>query len=414
MERALNNIVCIDFETEDSRGASFEYFRDDFKISSLSCAWRDKFTGQVNHWFSTRPDAIRHQLGRLAAGQFYIVAQNLPYEYGVVAAVCPGLVLNWYACTMRLSQIRDGGGDEFNPPELTFEQTIALELGEITEKEASKIQYSGIGLSLEACAKRFLTDTRMHDHKKVAHDWLAEHCGVKKNFGRELHRLPEPLLREYNNADTLVTLLLYEEHVKWAQDQGVDWSPDHRLYLDRARLITSAYLRGIRIDQAALLAYIWELEAEIADIEQKFKDQFQEELREVAYLRRSALEAWAGDPGLKSDLARWNRWYKLQTGELNDQWVELNVGSSKQLAMLFMEVMGMEPQFLTKKGNPSFKTTHLHQWGEGGLILQKRRKRLLVLQQAVNTYIGSLYDGRIHCSVKVSGTRTNRVAGGRV
>ena len=73
----------------------------------------------------------------------------------------------------------------------------------------------------------------------------------------------------------------------------------------------------------------------------------------------------------------------------------------------------MKWEFETPKGSPSFKTSHLDQWGEGGKILKIRKKRLLVLQQAVNTYASAMYDGRTHPSVRISGTRTNRVAGGR-
>lgn len=407
-------IVAIDYETMDDRGASFEYFRKDFRVFSLSCAFRDPGNGEIITWFSNNPTKIVAKLADLARAKHQIVAHNLPYEYGVTRACYPHIHLNWHADTMRLAQVRDGGGDEFNPPELSMEQSIALELGEMSEKEASALQRKGVGLSLEACAQRFLSDPGLHNHKKPAHDWLQEHKGIKKNFGRELHHLPYELLEQYNNADTRVTLLLYEECIKWAKLANYDWQKDHTLYLMRGRLITDAYARGILIDKDALFQYILEVEAEIKAIEAQFVAFMAPYSQFVMDIRRAVVDLWANDPKLKSDRARANRRAKVLEGKEDKRWKVFNTGSSKQLQLLFVDVLKIKPQFLTKKESPSFKTTHLHQWGEGGLILQKRRKRLLVLQQCVNTYVAALYDDRVHCSVRVSGTRTNRTSGGQM
>ena len=121
-------IVAIDYETSDSRGASFQYFRKDFKIFSLSCCWRNA-SGEIVYWFGTRSDAIAQKLAQLARDRVLIVAHNLPYEMGCTTNCYPHIKLNWHADTMRLTQLRDGGGEEFGTPQLTLDQEIAQELG---------------------------------------------------------------------------------------------------------------------------------------------------------------------------------------------------------------------------------------------------------------------------------------------
>ena len=406
-------IVHIDYETCDSHGASFEYFRKDFKVFSLSCAWRD-VDGTIKQWFSTNQLRIKQKLLTLNRNQDQIVAHNLPYERGVTEAVYPGLSLNWHADTMRLAQLRDGGGDEFAAPVLTLDQTLALELEEITEKEINKEHYKKIGLSLEACSARFL-DSDMHNHKQPAHDWLKNTYKIKSKLGQYLHLLPYKMLEDYNNADTMATLLLYEDCIQFFKKHNFDWQRDNTLYMHRAEVMPKAYFQGINVNQSKLLEYIKDIEIEIKDVETKFFTDFAKELDLVRrYRYKKFVQSHVYDPDLKSEKARARRWASIVDGKHDASWKHFNVGSSNQLSVLFEDILGMSPKFLTKKGSPSFKSTHIHQWGDGGLILLKRKKRLLVLQQAVNTYIGSLYDSKIHCSIKVSGTRTNRVAGGRV
>jgi hypothetical protein len=120
---------------------------------------------------------------------------------------------------------------------------------------------------------------------------------------------------------------------------------------------------------------------------------------------------WCNEP--KTEKGRANRRLKVESGEKDEDWYEFKLGSSKQLCMLFIDVMGMTHRFETPKGSPSFKASHLNQWKEGGQILFKRKKRLLVLQQCANTYLASLHSGRVHPFIRVSGTRSNRVSGGR-
>lgn len=294
-------------------------------------------------------------------------------------------------------------------PTLTLEQSIALELGETTEEELGKNWAKSRGLSLEACAMRFLPESA-HGHKKVAHSYLQEHHGIKKAHGQYLHLLPPDILEAYNIADTNITMALYQELTE--RLRGFDWRKDWQLYTLRIEHMNKAYNRGIKIDRERLYQYILDIESEIAAMESLFMDQFRSEIDAVRDMKLLEAVEWANDPELKKDKARIARFERLATGAEDERWYGFNIGSNLQLEMLFCGVLKMVPKFLTPKGKPSFKSTHLSQWGEGGKILLKRKKRMLVLQQAVNVYLSSEYDGRTHPQVRAAGTRTGRVAGG--
>jgi DNA polymerase I-like protein with 3'-5' exonuclease and polymerase domains len=208
--------------------------------------------------------------------------------------------------------------------------------------------------------------------------------------------LPSDILERYNTADTLVALELFE--VLAPILDGV-WQKDWPLYHNRTKLMNSAYRRGIRIDVAALERYIYEIDRDVDKIEAEFKSVHAENIK---------------------------KWAEL-TGNSE---ADFNVGSNKQLKELFCDVLGMTGAHMTATGEkkvkdkeitreealkqyPSFQAKHLLDWGESGGILIKRRKRLLVLSQALNTLqMAKDGQGRCHPEVKVSGTRTGRVAGG--
>lgn len=405
-------IVSVDYETKDLRGASFESFRKDFQIFSLACTWRDPKTQEILNWFSTSPYSIRHKLAELARTQTPVVAHNAPFEMAVTARCHPDLNINWYADTMRLCQTRDAGGDEFSEPILTFEQTVALELGEMTEADVKKSWAKTRGLSLEACSARFLPDDR-HNHKQEAHQYLLDNFKIKNHHGRYLDKLPYDILSRYNLGDTLNTLLLYETQVEFFKSINYDWKKDHILYFDRARLINGAYSRGIQINRGKLYQYILKLEKEIKDIETAFFAEFSISIAgSLAVKRNDFMEKYLSFDAAKTIRGRWKRLVRAEAGELDLLFNKFNIGSSKDLETLFCRVLKMTPKFLTPKGAPSFKSTHLSQWGQGGEILLKRKKILLVLQQCVNTWIGSELTGNAHPSIRAAGTRTNRVASG--
>jgi len=209
--------------------------------------------------------------------------------------------------------------------------------------------------------------------------------------------LPEDILARYNVGDTTVCLELFDELHKILD--GV-WQKDWNLYYTRTDLMNRAYREGISIDLPDLAQVIANIDAEVDQIEADFMEQH------------------------KESLMKWRELYKITKKSFN-------IGSNKQLAELFVGVLGIEPRHMTEKGAkkvkekelttpeacrqyPSFAAKHLGQWGEAAKHLQKRRKRLLVLSQAMSAYwMATEGGGRIHPEVRIAGTRTNRVSGGR-
>jgi hypothetical protein len=261
------------------------------------------------------------------------------------------------------------------------------------------------GLGLEACASRYLPPERQN-HKSVAHKWLEDNHNIRSNHGSHLHLLPYEQLREYNIADTEVTLLLYEQLVEILAMKGREWRQDWVLYHNRVNLMSSAYQRGLKIDREALRAEIYKVSGEIDEVMNEF----------LSKTQQARLEWAAKFPG------------KVKSRPTTPE--AFNIGSNTQLKQLFIEVLGVVGGRSTKTGldkveakeltseqaalqYPSFASKHLPTWGPLGDVLYKRRKLLLVLQQMLGTYFGSTETGRLHPEIRASGTATNRVAGGK-
>jgi hypothetical protein len=250
------------------------------------------------------------------------------------------------------------------------------------------------GISLEAIASRILQKD-FHQHKNSRDDYLRS-VGVKKNFGGHIHLLPVNILKEYNIADTIVTLEIFNA---LATKLDNIWQRDWILYYTRVHHMNSAYRRGIKVNTSKLRRVIKAIDREIRTIDTDFSVKYAEELRR-----------W----GLKHD---------------KDP-KTFNISSTKQLSELFIGIMGLEAKHTTNKGekavkdkelsfeeaclkHPSLSSKHLGDFGEPGEHLKKRKKRMLVLSQALCALeMAKLGGGRAHPEIKVSGTRTNRVSGG--
>jgi len=371
--------IALDIETLNAEGKSdYRWWAPGFTIQSIALSWRHK--DKIQSWFSADPGVINRVIRRLAATGRPLIVHNLAFEKGVFETLYPGLKFNWYCDTMRLGQLHDNGGDWRDQKFLG---------DELDENESPDL-----GLSLEAIASRVL-QRDLHHHKTERDDYLRS-LGIRSNYGARIHLLPLDILERYNTADTLVTLELFEALAPILD--GI-WQKDWIFYHNRTKLMNSAYRRGILIDTETLEAEILKIDAQIDKIEAEFREK-----------NTDAIKKWA---------------------EMTGNPVEsFNVGSNKQLKELFCDVLGMEGKHTTKKGEeliknkeisreevfkqyPSFQSKHLSDWGESGLILDKRRKRLLVLSQTLNTLVMAKQGGgRCHPEIRVAGTRTNRVSGG--
>jgi DNA polymerase I-like protein with 3'-5' exonuclease and polymerase domains len=372
-------IIAIDLETINGDGKSdFRWWKPGFKIQSIALSWRDQ--GEIVSWFSCESAEIDAVIKRLHEKQHPLIVQNLSFEMGVLNTLYPQYPLNWHADTMRLAQLWDNGGDwrdqKFNGDELDEENSPEL------------------GISLEAIASRILQKD-FHKHKEQRDSYLRS-VGVRSNFGGHIHLLPPDILREYNIADTVVTLEIFDA---LTPKLSAIWEKDWELYKTRVFHMNSAYRRGIVVDSNKLWGVIQIIDAEIDNIDADFREKY--------YI---PLEKWAKT--------------------FNKDPKSFNISSTKQLSQLFIQVMGLTAQHTTKKGEelikkkeitfgeacikyPSLATKHLEDYGEAGKHLKLRKKRLLVLSQALSAYeMAKQGNGRAHPEIKASGTRTNRVSGG--
>lgn len=372
--------MVLDIETVNAEGkACYKWWCPGFRVLSLALAWRDGDT--VRTWFTMDPTKISIAILRLSEQRRQLIVHNLAFEKGVLETLYPDCQFNWYADTMRMAQLHDNGGDW---RDLVFND-------DVLDEDASP----DLGCSLEAAASRVL-QRDLHHHKAERDAYLLS-IGVRTNQGGAIHLLPEPILQRYNITDTTVCLELFDELHKILD--GV-WQKDWTLYYTRTDLMNRAYREGISIDLPALADVIAKIDAEVSQIEAEFLIQHEENIK---------------------------KWLQLYNPKVKT----FNIGSNKQLKELFVGVLGLKAGHITEKGQklikdkaisvveahrefPSFQSKHLKDWGDAGKLLEKRRKRLLVLSQAMSTYwMAAEGEGRIHPEVRIAGTRTNRVSGGR-
>jgi hypothetical protein len=426
MGEILTQVIVIDYETveilaDGSMRGSTEAYRDNFRVDSCAFSWFDD--GKIVSEFIKGEDAVKARL--LTLGDRPVVAHNIQFEILVTRCRFPDVTLNWHADTMRLVQVYDNGGDKFAFTKIeSLEDMLDKQLGDLTDVEgtgdASETHgangkkrlakpESTAGLGLVKAVKRLL-DKEFHDHKREAHDWIRSNVPECKSgrIGGFLNRLPDDILERYNIGDTENTLRLYDKIVREFDELAYDWRFDHSLYFRSVNEIVNAKIRGVRIDREQLSSYVGNVTEEIAQIAKDFRQKFEKEIEKVE--RQKILEAIR-----KRKTLRGRKKYVKRLREDEEKYREdvlFNIGSNKQLEMLFVHAMGMKAKFVTAKNNPSFRSAVLSQWGDGGNLLKKRRKRLLVLKQSEALLELSKIDGRWHLSLRAAGTSTGRFAGG--
>lgn len=415
----MTALAFIDFETVVGDRGSTEFYRRDFRVTSMAVTILDTATGAIRSSFYEGEDACRNQLIALinSEHEFEFVAHNMQFELGVVRCRFPELydLMIWHADTMRLVQQYDNGGDKFAvemPLSLDDQLDAALNIsddGDTKPKKKKKNKPKTIaGLGLKVAVRRILKEPL--SHKEEAHEWLRSNVeGCRSgNEGSFLNKLPPELLRRYNIGDTESSVRLYQFITREFTRIGFDWRFDHELFLRSVRQIVDAKIRGVPVDREGLNAYRLVVEAEIETIRKTFKDRFTNEIAAVergrlldAVRKRKTLR------GRKSFVRRYRMGIDTAVAD-----VRFNPGSNKQLAALFVGELGLPVKFTTNKGAPSFKSALLGQWGDGGEILKAQRRRLLVFKQVEALLALTAYDGRWHQDLKACGTATSRYSGG--
>ena len=409
---SYNSPIVIDFESalvfpDGTTQASTEAYHELFRVLSMAVAYRTGPQNEIVSHFISGEDACRtwlqtnvHECARP------VVVHNSAFEKLVFRCRFPTIKYGPIYDTMRLAQLYDNGGDE-TQFEYIFDEELAGEDILMDGEEAPiKVKRKPLaGMGLVKCLKRILGKP---DHKTEAYEWIR--ANVPKSKGKEgrfLDKLPPDILERYNIGDVVGTLELYEFLVDYFGKIKFDWRMDHELYAGTVDDLVLAKIAGIKVDRERLRENLEKVVKEMETIESDFLRQFETEIRALVNARVSA---WCDLP--KTERGRQNRRNRLSDRGASGLGLQFNPGSNKPLADLFIRHLGFTPKFFTTKGQPSFKSSMLGQWGEGGLMLQKRRKRLIVRKQMEKLLELSAYDGVWHCELKVASVATGRFAGG--
>lgn len=405
--------MVFDYETgeiqpDGSTKASTEAYRKEFRVLSCAFGWLDG-TGQIKTVYTRGEHDTGEFLEKVHGAGIPLVAHNIQFEKLVTKCRYPEIYsgLKWHADTMRLVQNYDNGGNDMFVQEQLFTDLDAmLDAVEAGEDVVKTVALGGLGLV--KAARRILN---LDDHKTEAYEWIRANVSEwskGKKEGMFLDRLPDDVLERYNVADVEVTLKLYEYIIKKFNEEKFDWRLDHDLFLGTVEFLVDAKIEGTPVDRANLLLYAEQVRKEFLKIGTDFRNRFELEIKKVE--RTRLLKRIRK---LKKLKGRKNYIKRYKTGHLKAvEEITFNVGSNDQLASLFIDTLNIEPKFKTESGKPAFRSAVLNHYGEGGEMLLKRRKRLLVLKQCESLLELTEYDSKFHIDLKACGTATSRFSGG--
>lgn len=402
-------IIAIDFETSMKGVASLEAWHPDFRIDSCAFSWIKD--GEIKSLCLFGEEAILEHLKKLKRHK--LVAHNLQYELACWKSRFPDLSPNNLIYdTARLSQ-QLLGSDKSDNRFINIEDRLA-------ELEGREKNVTGV--SLVSSANRLLPK-KWHNHKEPYHKFLREHRDIPKGQeGNNLHLLPKDLLEQYNTADTEVTLALFKKCITELGD--FNWRFDHKLHVFACHCITDSYLRGVKVDQDVLSKNVQVTVNLLDKIKIKFMDFYSKQISHLLKYRQvkfiNELKTSRGRDARRKELRE-----SLKSGNeeyLTKHKLNFNTNSTKQLAELFVNTLGFNPVFWTKpqknrkattpfEPSPSFRSKHLHTYGDGGLILENSKSIQLVQKQLLNLGKYSEVDSRWHLNVSAIGTKTFRYSG---
>lgn len=375
----IPELVVVDFET-----SSLSYYSPEFRVISMAMAYIDA-QGNLSTKFSNVPEEMEEYIKFLSENKVPVAVYNAGFEIGIFNYYYPQYPVNVAVDVMRLVQVFDNGNDDFVSP---FRDQFEFDYD--TREDGTEIIPEGLGLKI--AGPRILGHTFIKAETE-AYQWIHENLKVSiRQAGAHLGKLPYDILKKYNEADVTNTYNLYKYIIVYFSTIEYDWTHDHALYLNSARLIVESQARGINVKREPLKAYLVQLEEEIQSIGREFKLKYIQEISDLedAY--------WEEEKAIR----------KTEKGKAGVKRPVFNEGSNHQLADLFIKHLNVKATFFTPSGQPSFKKAHLHSWGAGGEILLKRRQRMIVLSQVRALLELSEEDSKWHSSLRTAGTSTGR------
>src|SRR4051812_7436464 len=101
--------ILIDVETVIGDRGSIEFYRPDFRVTSMALSWFE--SGQVTSKYIEGESAIETELRTLVDAGIPVAAHNWQFELGVIKCRFPHIYprIKCHCDTMRLVQVYDNG-----------------------------------------------------------------------------------------------------------------------------------------------------------------------------------------------------------------------------------------------------------------------------------------------------------------
>lgn len=354
-------IISVDFETGSENGhGGLEWWKPDFQVKSAAFAWRDD-QGKLKSLFVDDQEEMRERIADLKNHE--VLVYNASFDVSIVRKWFPEAWPLTYVDVMRLRQQR-----------------------ELVDKS--------VGYGLKNAVKSHIRHLAGYEEPIKA--WIRENVpeARKGKEGQHYCKAPREMLASYNVKDAEAALILFEMFCRYFERIEFDWTPDHEIYCEQVNQLYGATVHGIQIDKDRLRKFIEDSTEEVAKIDERFNTELAPYIAEAREILRQKEQS---------------KFKKKVVTELPP----FNITSKPQLKLLFVDIMGIEPLMTTAKGAPSFRSEHIAQFGEGGKILARRGKRLLLRAQAKGLLkkAEEESDGRYHPILKIVGTKSGRLAG---
>lgn len=386
----MEKFLVVDFESDNSQGNGLDYYRSDFRVVSASIMAVDE--EEYPPQFYQDVESIKNDLEYAAQNGYTFLVYNAGFDCGVMKhhlkvsnafnAIDVWRLFN-YVCLTVTDKYAKAGSDKRS----TKLNSAVKYLFGVDDYKAEYLDY-------------FVERKLAKDHKE-AHAMVGS--------------LPPELLEKYNNADTYWTWEVYKECVKRLAEWKIDWQLDHWAYIFEAELYSDAFNRGMEVDRTALEKSIRTLTRSIREVDEKLRAQpeiIEAEKRinvSEVKLTKPLIASWKKQFG-------YDKKYILGEEECNAviAWKKsllfkpFNFRSSKQKKLLFIDVMGMPIEKLTKAGNVELSKKTLGAYGETGKLLLGMLLQMKERDECKSLLELSIYDGKLHPSLRSGSTISGR------
>ena len=380
----LERLCYIDFETDNSDGKGLMYYHKDFRVTSASFVVGDRVM------FTADPQEIKDTLAYFMENDYTIVAYNIAFDCAIIKHV-------------------------YGYQDVFVKSLDAWRLfGYCCLTAGDKRQGTKRKTSLPAAVEYLFN---IQDYKRPYLDKIIEMGLAKtdKEAPANIGRLPEDLLEEYNNLDTTYCKAVLEECLKRLVDWGFDWAFDYDGFVKEVELYSDSYFRGIKIDTELMRSNIAELEKKLAEVSATIRNtpevqQVEAKLNSKPItITRATITAWKKAKGLdKSYCLGEPEMQEVEQWQRAKKYVPFNMNSTAHKKILFLDVLGMKVMKLTKGGQPAVSKAVLKCYGDVGKLFLTYQNLIKQHEECVKILELSLYDGRLHPTLRSGMTITSR------